>query len=47
MKEKAIMKINMMGKVGAILALISKIFVSVLLGLCVLGFGAILFLPGE
>ena len=47
MKEKAIMKINMMGKVGAILALISKIFVSVLLGLCVLGFGAILFLPGD
>lgn len=47
MKEKAIQKINMMGKVGTILVLISKIFVSILLALSIIGFVGILCLPSD
>lgn len=47
MKEKAIQKINTMGKVGAILALIAKILISILLALCVIGVVVVLCLPAN
>ena len=45
MKENAIKKINTMGKVGTIIALITRILVSILLVLSILGFVATLCMP--
>lgn len=45
MKEGAIKRIHTMGKVGVILALITKILVSLLLALSVIGFIVVLCLP--
>lgn len=47
MKENAIKKINTMGKVGAILALIAKILFGILLALAVTGFVVVLCLPDN
>ena len=47
MKKKAIGRINKMGKVGTILALIAKILVSILLVLSIAGFVAVLCLPDN
>lgn len=47
MKENAIKKINTMGKVGTIVALVAKIFVIVLLSLSVIGFVGVLVLPSN
>lgn len=47
MKTDAVVKINKMGKAGAILALIVKIFVILLLGLCTLAFIILLVLPSD
>lgn len=47
MKENAIRKINTMGKVGTIIALVTKILVSILLALSVIGFVVVLCLPSD
>lgn len=47
MKENAIKKINTMGKVGTVFALIAKIFVSMLLGISIIAFVAFLVLPAD
>lgn len=47
MKENAIKKINLMGRIGTIIVLVAKIFVSILIGLTVMGFIASLVLPSE
>nr|MBP3597881.1 DUF2975 domain-containing protein [Eubacterium sp.] len=47
MKENAIQKINKMGKAGAILALITKIFLGIGLGGCLIGLIVTAVLPAE
>ena len=47
MKENAIKKINTMGKVGTIIALVTRILVSILLVASVVGFVATLILPAD
>lgn len=47
MKEKAIQKINEMGKVGAVLALITKILVGISLVACIIGMIVTAILPRD
>lgn len=46
-KQEAMKKINTMGKVGTVLALITKILLGISLGACLIGFVVTLFLPQE